>query len=80
MDKHGECTVCKTVMKILAKLIKNKKSRSEIEQALDNVCHKIPKIIRGKCSKFVHKHSKEIVDSLVKGVKPDKVGMHNLTN
>ena len=60
-------------MKGVAKLIKNKKSRSEIQHALDHVCHEIPKIIRGKCTKFVAKHEKEIVDKLVNGIKPDKV-------
>ena len=60
-------------MKSLAKLIKDKKSRSEIQYALEHVCHDIPKIIRGKCTKFVNKHGKEIVDKLVNGIKPDKV-------
>ena len=73
MGKHGKCKVCKTVMKIVAKLVKNKKSRSEIQHALDHVCHEIPKVIRRPCSRFVSKHGKEIVDKLVNGIKPDKV-------
>ena len=68
-----QCELCKQMMKELEKHLNDKKSREQIEQALERVCHAFKTPVRAKCTSFMDKHADQIVDLIMKGMMPKEI-------
>jgi len=47
------CVICEYVMTQLEVELKDKSTQKEIEDTVRNICHKLPKTVSDKCTKFV---------------------------
>ncbi|KAJ6637825.1 Prosaposin [Pseudolycoriella hygida] len=63
------CMLCEEVVKEIEKNIKNKKSKEDIERALQHACDRLHKL-RNKCKSIVTKHGDKIADLIIKGLAP----------
>jgi saposin len=66
------CVLCEFIMSKLEKELKDKKTREEIRQAVENVCTLLPKSLNGKCTQFIEQYADLIID-LVETVPPKEV-------
>lgn len=66
------CVLCEFIMSKLEKELKNKTTRDEIRQAVENVCSLLPSFLTTKCNKFIEEYADLIID-LVDTVPPKEV-------
>lgn len=55
------CVICEYVMTQLEVELKDKKTQTEIEDAVRNICHKLPKTVNAKCTKFVDDYGSLVI-------------------
>ncbi|GFR60011.1 proactivator polypeptide, partial [Elysia marginata] len=67
-----ECTLCKTVMGILEKMLADNSTEKQIEQALEGVCDTLPEEIRPECHQFMEEYIPRLVGILIT-YKPEDV-------
>ena len=74
ISKRGpKCSLCKSIIKKLEKMIGKDRSEAKIRHALGEVCHHMPHLIRKKCKKYVDKYTNKIVELLIKKLPPNQV-------
>lgn len=67
-----QCVLCELVMTRLENELKNKKTQEEIEDAVRNICTKLPKSVAPNCKEFVQKYG-DLIISLVTTVPPKQL-------
>ncbi|CAL1543582.1 unnamed protein product [Lymnaea stagnalis] len=67
-----ECAICELIMKYLEALVTKNTSVSDIESALDKVCHLLPSTVSSDCVTFVSSYTPGLV-SLLSHFPPDQV-------
>lgn len=55
------CVICEYVMTQLEVELKDKKTQTEIEDTVRNICHKLPKTVGDKCTKFVNDYGTLVI-------------------
>lgn len=55
------CVICEYVMTQLEHELKDKKTQTEIEDTVRNICHKLPKTVGDKCAKFVNDYGSLVI-------------------
>lgn len=55
------CVICEYVMTQLEVELKDKKTQVEIEDTVRNICHKLPKTVGDKCTKFVNDYGTLVI-------------------
>jgi len=55
------CVICEYVMSQLEIELKDKKTQTDIEDTVRNICHKMPKTVDSKCTKFVDDYGTLII-------------------
>lgn len=55
------CVICQYVMTQLEVELKDKKTQVEIEDTVRNICHKLPKTVSAKCTKFVNDYGTLVI-------------------
>ncbi|XP_072743485.1 uncharacterized protein Sap-r [Anoplolepis gracilipes] len=68
--EDGMCTICEFAMQYIDKVIGNKKTRSEIENAVHSVCNHLPKTVSKECNQFVDEYADTIISILSEDVSP----------
>lgn len=66
------CVLCEFIMNKLEKELKDKTTRDQIRQAVENICTVMPKSINGKCVAFIEQYADLIID-LVETLPPKEV-------
>lgn len=59
-DSPG-CVICEYVMSQLEVELKDKQTQKEIEDTVRNICHKMPKTVDAKCTKFVNDYGTLVI-------------------
>lgn len=67
-----QCVICALVMTKLEDELKDKKTRDEIRQAVENICTKMPNSISKQCTKFVEQYA-DLIITLVDTVPPKQI-------
>ncbi len=55
------CVICEYVMTQLEAELKDKKTQTEIEDSVRNICKKLPKTVGDKCTKFVNDYGTLVI-------------------
>lgn len=55
------CVICEYVMTQLEVELKDKNTQKEIEDTVRNICHKLPKTVSDKCTKFVNDYGTLVI-------------------
>lgn len=66
------CVLCEFVMTKLEADLNNKSTQAEIRHAVENVCHVMPKSVRGPCTKFVDNYA-DLIVTLLATTPPAKI-------
>lgn len=59
--ESNSCVICEYVMTQLEAELKDKKTQTEIEDTVRNICNKLPKTVSAKCTKFVNDYGSLII-------------------
>ncbi|KAJ8674866.1 hypothetical protein QAD02_010652 [Eretmocerus hayati] len=73
IEDKPSCLFCKMAITKLEELVKDNKTETSIEQALDKLCQMLPKRFKEQCIDLVQIYSKEIIQKLVDDVPPEEV-------
>lgn len=60
-----KCSICRTAMKALQHMVRNRAEKGSIQRALHRVCEKLGKL-KGGCERMVARHGNQIVDLFTK--------------
>lgn len=66
------CVLCQTVMTQLENELKDKTTQKEVEDAVKNICHSLPKVYDAQCSKFIDNYASLII-SLIDTTPPKQI-------
>ncbi|KAI1895047.1 hypothetical protein AGOR_G00102250 [Albula goreensis] len=66
------CGVCKRIMENVKSRLSDNASKEEIMTALNNVCDRLPKLMKGTCKKVVRKYLNKLADELSTDDSPRK--------
>jgi saposin len=67
-----QCVVCEFVMTKLEAELKDKTTRDEIRQAVENICTHLPNSISKQCTKFVEQYA-DLIITLIDTVPPKEI-------
>jgi saposin len=67
-----QCDFCKFVMTKLEEELKDKSTRDEIRQAVENICTVLPETISKECTKFVEEYA-DLIITLIDTVPPKEI-------
>lgn len=61
VSDNPSCVICEYVMTQLEVELKDKNTQKEIEDTVRNICHKLPKTVGDKCTKFVNDYGTLVI-------------------
>jgi len=67
------CPICKMMIGELDSLIQDKNNEKMIKEALETVCHILPRPMRTECNHIVETYTDMIIDMMTKDFTPDMV-------
>jgi len=67
------CSLCQMVVADLEGTLSDKKSRAEIEDALDVLCSTLSDPVHAQCEKMVAKYTEEIIDMILQEFTPKQI-------
>ncbi|CAL4060457.1 unnamed protein product, partial [Meganyctiphanes norvegica] len=73
VEDDVSCVMCEYAMEQLDEMIKDDKTEDSIKHALENLCSKLPKSIKGECKFFVDLYTDKIIQLLLDDLTPDQV-------
>lgn len=69
----ANCPLCLYAVTELEALVKGDKSKKKIQEALDEVCDKLPGSLKPECTDFVNTYTNELIEMLIADFKPQEV-------
>lgn len=66
------CVLCQTIMNQLENELKDKSTQKQVEDAVKNICHQLPKKYDTQCSKFIDDYATLII-SLIDTTPPKQI-------
>ncbi|CAH1968802.1 unnamed protein product [Acanthoscelides obtectus] len=75
MEAEGDskCPLCLFAVTKLESMVKDQKTKDNIERALDKVCDHLPSNMGEECKDFVNTYSSELIEMLIADLKPEEV-------
>eukprot|EP00128_Syssomonas_multiformis_P019093 Colp12_sorted_trinity150504_noHs@2082 len=74
IKKDVECEICQIVVGEVDHVLTSNQTLAMVDKRIDEVCNKVPKILRGECIKLVNKYANELIVYLVeRNLKPTQV-------
>jgi len=67
------CPICKMMIGELDSLVQDKNNEKKIKEALETVCHILPRPMRTECNHIVETYTDMIIDMMTKDFTPDMV-------
>ncbi|VEN60890.1 unnamed protein product [Callosobruchus maculatus] len=69
----SKCPLCLFAVTKLENMVKDQKTKDNIEKALNKVCDKLPNNMDEECKDFVKTYSSELIEMLIADLKPEEV-------
>ncbi|XP_011501216.1 PREDICTED: uncharacterized protein LOC105364885 [Ceratosolen solmsi marchali] len=73
VENKPSCALCLFAVSKLYSLVEDDKTEVKIEAALDKLCHELPKNLNRECTDLVQIYSKELIELLIKDLKPREI-------
>merc|ERR1712080_474290 len=67
------CPICKMMIGEMDSLVQDKNNEKKIKEALETVCHILPRPMRTECNHIVETYTDMIIDIMTKDFTPDMV-------
>lgn len=67
------CVICEYVLHELENLLKDKKTKEAVEEAMDQICNVLPEQVKSQCNNYVDTYGRAVIELLANGVDPKQV-------
>ncbi|KAL3279381.1 hypothetical protein HHI36_016891 [Cryptolaemus montrouzieri] len=70
---NSKCPLCLFAVQKLEEMVKDKKTETDIKEALGKLCSKLPKDLTAECQNFVNTYTDQLVEMLVADLNPQEI-------